>query len=184
MPTRADRSPKRPCTGPAAGSVPDVRSASPDRPPSAAGDPTLRPYAVGPVEVAGIDWNVTGLRRASAPLKEDMFPHVLVALQESGVPRFSQGGNQGEIRAGDLTVIENARPYEIFFRSPVRTVVVRVPTHILGPRSSLLGQVAAVRLGSERPLVGAAVAFFARRPAVRPLSARPRPPCSRSPAST
>ncbi|MDX2851212.1 helix-turn-helix domain-containing protein [Streptomyces sp. PA03-3a] len=118
--------------------------------------------AVGPVEVTGIDWNVAGLRRATAPLKEDMAPHVLVALQESGVTRFSQGGNQGEIRAGDLTVIENARPYEIFFRSPVRTVVVRVPTHVLGLRSSLLRQVAAVRLGSERPLVGAAVAFFAR----------------------
>nr|WP_245939343.1 helix-turn-helix domain-containing protein [Actinacidiphila glaucinigra] len=117
---------------------------------------------VGSVEVTGIDWNVAGLRRATAPVKEDMVPHVLVALQEAGVTRFGQGGNQGEIRAGDITVIENAKPYEIFFQGPVHAVVVRVPTHVLGLQSSLLGQVAAVRLGSEHPLVGAAVAFFAR----------------------
>ncbi|MET8405772.1 helix-turn-helix domain-containing protein [Streptomyces sp900116325] len=115
---------------------------------------------VGSVEVAGIDWNVAGLRRAT--VKEDVVPHVFVVLQESGITRSSQGGRQGVMRAGDLTVIENAKPYEIFFDSTVHAVAVRVPTHVLGLRSSLLGQVAAARIGSERPLVNTAVAFFAR----------------------
>ncbi|MDX2647755.1 helix-turn-helix domain-containing protein [Streptomyces sp. PA03-1a] len=117
---------------------------------------------VGAVEVSGIDWNVAGLRRATISVKEDMVPHVFVVLQQTGVTRLGQGGKQGVIRAGELTVIENAKPYEIFFGGTVRAVVVRVPTHILGLRSSLLGQVAGARIGSERPLVGAAAAFFAR----------------------
>ncbi|MFD3450652.1 helix-turn-helix domain-containing protein [Streptomyces sp. NPDC058691] len=117
---------------------------------------------VGAVEVSGIHWNVAGLRRATAPAKEDMVPHVFLVLQESGVTRFSQGGKRGVIRAGDLALIDNAKPYDIFFDGTVRAVVVRVPTHVLGLRSSLLGQVAAARMGSERPLIGAAAAFFAR----------------------
>ncbi|WUD70688.1 helix-turn-helix domain-containing protein [Streptomyces sp. NBC_00510] len=117
---------------------------------------------MGAVEVSGIDWNVSGLRRGTASVEEDVVPHVFLVLQETGVTRFGQGGKQGVIRAGDLTVIENAKPYEIFFDGTVRAVVVRVPTHVLGLRPSLLGQVTAARIGSERPLVGAAAAFFAR----------------------
>ncbi|MFF7216920.1 helix-turn-helix domain-containing protein [Streptomyces sp. NPDC008238] len=117
---------------------------------------------VGPVEVTGIDWNVAGLRRATTQAEEDMEPHVFVVLQEAGVTRFGQGGRRGVIRAGDLTVIENAKPYEIFFDGTVHAVTVRVPTHVLGLRSSLIGQVTAARIGSEHPLMGAAAAFFAR----------------------
>ncbi|MET9880813.1 helix-turn-helix domain-containing protein [Actinacidiphila glaucinigra] len=118
--------------------------------------------AVGSVKVSEISWNVTGLRRATAPVGEDMVPHVLVHLQEAGASRFRQGGRQGVIRAGDLAVLENAKPYEVFFDGTMRSVLVRVPTHLMGLRPSLLDQVTAVRISSERPVVGAAAALFAR----------------------
>lgn len=118
--------------------------------------------AVGSVKVSEIGWNVARLRRATAPVDEDMVPHVLVHLQEAGVSRLHQGGRQGVTRAGDLAVLENTKPYEVFFHGTMRSVLVRVPTHVLGLRPSLLDQVTAVRLGSERPVVGATAAFFTR----------------------
>ncbi|MFE0628386.1 helix-turn-helix domain-containing protein [Streptomyces sp. NPDC058864] len=118
--------------------------------------------AMGSVKVSEIDWNVDRLRRAAAPVGEDMVPHVLVSLQEAGVSRFRQGGRQGVVRAGDLVVLQNAKPYEVLFHGTIQAVLVRVPTHVLGLRPSLLDQVTAVRLGSERPVVGATAAFFTR----------------------
>lgn len=118
--------------------------------------------AVGSVKVSEIGWNVARLRRATAPLDEDMVPQVLVHLQEAGVSRFRQGGRQGVLRAGDLAVLENAKPYEVVFHGTMHSVLVRVPTDVLGLRPSLLDRVTAVRLGSERPVVGATVAFFTR----------------------
>ncbi|WP_431969328.1 helix-turn-helix domain-containing protein [Actinacidiphila sp. bgisy160] len=118
--------------------------------------------AVGLVRVSEIGWNVARLRRAAAPVDEDMVPHVLVNLQQAGVSRFHQGGRQDVVRAGDLVVLQNAKPYEVVFHGTVHAVLVRVPTHVLGLRPSLLDRVTAVRLGSERPVVGATVAFFTR----------------------
>ncbi|WP_329183062.1 helix-turn-helix domain-containing protein [Actinacidiphila glaucinigra] len=119
-------------------------------------------YAVGAVKVSKIGWNVARLRRAAAPVDEDMVPHVLVHFQEAGVARIRQGGREGVTRAGDLVVLDNAKPYEVLFRGAMHSVLVRVPTHVLGLRPSLLDQVTAVRLSSERPVVGAAAALFAR----------------------
>ncbi|MFF3565914.1 helix-turn-helix domain-containing protein [Streptomyces sp. NPDC002574] len=117
---------------------------------------------VGPVKVSEIGWNVARLRRATALVDEDVVPHVLVHLQEAGISWFHQGDRQGVTRAGDLAVVENAKPFEVFFDGPMHSVLVRVPTHVLGLRQSLLDQVTAVRLSSERPVVGATVAFFSR----------------------
>ncbi|MEU4092883.1 helix-turn-helix domain-containing protein [Streptomyces sp. NPDC026673] len=118
--------------------------------------------AVGSVKVSEIGWNVDRLRRAAAPVGDDMVPQVLVHLQQAGVSRLRQGGRQGVTRAGDLAVLENAKPYEVLFDGTMHSVLVRVPTHVLGLRRSLLDQVTAVRLGSERPVVGATAAFFTR----------------------
>ncbi|MFF3950828.1 helix-turn-helix domain-containing protein [Streptomyces sp. NPDC001902] len=118
--------------------------------------------AVGSVKVSEIGWNVARLRRASASVDEDFVPHVLVHLQEAGVSAFHQGGRRGVIRAGDLAVLENAKPYEVFFHGTMHSVLVRVPTHVLGLRPSLLDQVTAVRLSSQRPVVGATAALFTR----------------------
>ncbi|MFF3565910.1 helix-turn-helix domain-containing protein [Streptomyces sp. NPDC002574] len=119
--------------------------------------------ALGSVEVSEIGWNVARLRRAAAPpVDEDLVPHVLVSLQEAGVSWFHQGGRQDVIRAGDFLLLQNAKPYEVVFHGPVRTVFVRVPTHVLGLRPSLLDQVTAVRLGSEPTALSAAAAFFTR----------------------
>ncbi|MEU1618091.1 helix-turn-helix domain-containing protein [Streptomyces sp. NPDC005722] len=118
--------------------------------------------AVGPVKVSEIRWNVAGLRRAAAPVDEDLVPHVLVHLQTAGVSRFLQGGRQEVVRAGEFVVLENAKPYEVLFDGAMHSVLVRVPTDVLGLRPSLLEQVTAVRLGAERPVVAAAAAFFTR----------------------
>ncbi|MFI8186687.1 helix-turn-helix domain-containing protein [Actinacidiphila glaucinigra] len=118
--------------------------------------------ALGSVKVSEINWNVTRLRRSDAPVDEDMVPHVLISIQEAGVSQFHQGGRRGLIKAGDLTVLDNARPYEVLFRGPVQAVLVRVPTHILGLRPTLLDQITAVPLSSERPTLGATAAFFIR----------------------
>lgn len=117
---------------------------------------------LGSVEVSGIQWNVSGLRRIARPTKDDVEPHVFVGLQESGVSRFAQGGRVAEIRPGDLIVIETVKPYAISFHGAVRTASVRIPTRVLGLPSSVLGRIAAVRLGQERPVVDAAAAFFSR----------------------
>jgi AraC-like DNA-binding protein len=117
---------------------------------------------LGPAEISDIQWNVVGLRRTAGPLSDDVEPHVFVGLQESGVSRFAQGGRQAEIRPGDLIVLENVKPYTVSFRGNVKTFSIRVPTRVLGLRSSLLGRITAVRLGPERPVVDAAGAFFSR----------------------
>lgn len=125
--------------------------------------------ALGPVEVSGIDWNVAALRRTAGPSSDDVEPHVFLALQESGVSRFAQGGRQAEIRPTDVVVLENSKPYDVSFHGGVSTVSVRVPTQALGLSSTLLGRITAVRLGRERPVVDAAAAFFSRlvrKPAV------------------
>jgi AraC-like DNA-binding protein len=59
-------------------------------------------------------------------------------------------------------VLENSKPYHVTFRGTVSTVSFRVPTHVLGLPSTLLGRITAMRLGRERPVVGAAAAFFSR----------------------
>jgi len=64
-------------------------------------------------------------------------------------------------------MVETARPYDIAFNGPIKTVSVRVPTRVLGLPSGLLGQLTAVRLGPDRPVTSAAAVFFshlARRP--------------------
>jgi AraC-like DNA-binding protein len=117
--------------------------------------------ALGAVEISRIQWNVENLQRASAPMKDDIEPHIFIALQDSGVSRFTQGGRTTEIGPGDVVVLENDKPYTVSFLGDVRTASVRVPTRLLGLPSSLLGQVTAVRLGQE-PLIDAAAAFFTR----------------------
>ncbi|MEU4097446.1 helix-turn-helix domain-containing protein [Streptomyces sp. NPDC026673] len=118
--------------------------------------------ALGSVKVSEIGWNVTRLLCTAAPMNEDMVPHVLVHLQEAGVSDVRQGGRHALRRAGDLTVLDNAKPYEVFFHGSTHSVLVRVPTHVLGLRPSLLDQVTAVRIGSDCPVVGATAAFFTR----------------------
>lgn len=122
-----------------------------------------------PVEVAGIHWNVAGLRRAAGPMTDDIEPHVFVGLQQSGVSRYAQGGRAVEIRPGDLVVLENVKPYTVSFHGAVRTATVRVPTQILGLPPPLLDRITAVRLGQDCPVVDTAAAFFSRL--VRNLSA-------------
>jgi AraC-like DNA-binding protein len=117
---------------------------------------------LGSVEVSGIHWNVAALRRTAGPMNDDVEPHVFVGLQKSGVSRFVQGGRNAEIRPGDLIVLENVKPYTVSFHGTISTFSVRVPTQVLGIPSSLLGQITAVRLGPERPVVDAAAAFFSR----------------------
>lgn len=51
-------------------------------------------YAVGAVKVSKIGWNVARLRRAAAPVGEEMVPHVLVHFQEAGVARIRQGAGR------------------------------------------------------------------------------------------
>ncbi|MFF7680294.1 helix-turn-helix domain-containing protein [Actinacidiphila glaucinigra] len=118
--------------------------------------------ALGSVKVSEIGWNVARLLCDSTPVDGDMVPHVLVHLQETGVSQVRQGGRQAWRRAGDLTVLDNAKPYEVTFHGPTRSVLVRVPTHVLGLRPSLLDRITAVPLSSERPVVGATAAFFTR----------------------
>ncbi|MDX2816537.1 helix-turn-helix domain-containing protein [Streptomyces sp. PA03-5A] len=118
--------------------------------------------ALGSVKVSEIGWNVTRIRRTDAPVDGDMVPQILVSIREAGVSQFHQAGRHGLIKAGDLMVLDNAKPYEVLFHGPVRGVLVSVPTHILGLRPSLLDQITAGRLSSERPAVGATAAFFTR----------------------
>jgi AraC-like DNA-binding protein len=117
---------------------------------------------LGPVEISDIDWNVTALRRTAGPMADDVEPYVFVGFQERGVSRFVQGGRVAEIRPGDLVVLENTKPYTVSFGGIIHTASVRVPTQVLGLPPSLLGQITAVRLGPERPVVNAAAAFLSR----------------------
>ncbi|MFD8079042.1 helix-turn-helix domain-containing protein [Streptomyces sp. NPDC059718] len=117
---------------------------------------------LGSVKVSEIGWNVARLLCTAAPVDEDMVPHVLVHLQEAGVSDVRQGGRHALRRAGDLTVLDNAKPYEVLFHGSTDSVLVRVPTHVLGLRPSLLDQITAVPISSERPVVGATAAFFTR----------------------
>ncbi|WP_431966916.1 helix-turn-helix domain-containing protein [Actinacidiphila sp. bgisy160] len=118
--------------------------------------------AVGSVKVSKIGWNVARLRRAVPPVNEDVVPHVHVHFQEAGVSRIHQGGRQGLTRSGDLVVLENAKPYDVFFHGAMRSVLVRVPTRVLGLRSPLLEQVTAVPLSTQHQVAGATAAFFTR----------------------
>jgi AraC-like DNA-binding protein len=117
---------------------------------------------LGPVEVAGIQWNLAGLRRTAGAMADDIEPRVFVGIQESGVSHFVQGGRTAEIRPGDLVVLETVQPYTVSFRGAVRTATVRVPTQTLGLPQRLLRGITAVRLGQDRPVVDAAAAFFSR----------------------
>ncbi|MEU1616592.1 helix-turn-helix domain-containing protein [Streptomyces sp. NPDC005722] len=118
--------------------------------------------ALGSVKVSEIGWNVTRIRRTGAPADGDTVPQILVSIREAGVSRFHQAGRHGLIKAGDLMVLDNAKPYEVLFHGPVRGVLVSVPTHVLGLRPSLLDRITAGPLSSERPAVGATAAFFTR----------------------
>jgi len=123
---------------------------------------TATTSVLGPVEVAGIHWNVAGLRRTAGARIDDVEPHVFVGLQESGVSRVVQGGRAVEIGPGDLVVLETVLPYTVSFRGTVRTATVRVPTQTLGLPPPLLKGITAVRLGQDRPVVDTAAAFFSR----------------------
>jgi AraC-like DNA-binding protein len=117
---------------------------------------------LGSVDMSAIQWNVLALRRSVGRFADDVEPHVCVAVQKSGISRFVQGGRQTEIRPGDLVVLENTKPYTVSFHGTVRSLVVRVPAQTLALPSSVLGRITAVRLGSDRPVVDAAAAFFSR----------------------
>jgi AraC-like DNA-binding protein len=125
---------------------------------------------LGPVQVAKIDWNVAALKRTAGPRDDDIEPQVFLGFQESGVSRTAQRGRQAEIGPGEIVIVETARPYDIVFNGPIKTVAVRVPMGVLGLPSALLGQLTAVRLGPDRPVTGAATVFFShlarRQPAV------------------
>jgi AraC-like DNA-binding protein len=120
----------------------------------------MKVSALGPIEVTGIDWNVTAIRRTVGPRGDDVEPQVFLGFQESGVLRAAQGGRQAEIGPRDIVMVETVRPYDIAFSGHTKTVSVRVPTHVLGLPSGLLGQLTAVRLGPDRPVTEAAAVFF------------------------
>ncbi|WP_431953333.1 helix-turn-helix domain-containing protein [Actinacidiphila sp. bgisy167] len=118
--------------------------------------------ALGSVKISEIGWNVARLLCAPDPSDENAVPHVLVNLQQAGVSDVRQGGRRAQRRAGDLTVLDNMHPYEVSFHGSTHSVLVSVPTRVLGLRPSVLDQITAVPLSSERSVVGATAAFFSR----------------------
>ncbi|MEU6339611.1 helix-turn-helix domain-containing protein [Streptomyces sp. NPDC046977] len=118
--------------------------------------------ALRSVEVADISWNLTGLRRSTGPLTDDVEPQVFLAIQESGVSRVSQGSREAELRPGGLVLLETAKSYSISFHGSIRTAAVRIPTRTLGLPSPLLDRVTAVPLRPDLPVVDAVTAFFSR----------------------
>lgn len=81
--------------------------------------------------------------------------HYLVSLQRSGTGRMEQNGVSCELQAGDIGIVDGARPFSVTFPNAVDRAIAVIPSSLLHGRAPWL---------RERP-----IGVMARDPALHPM---------------
>lgn len=77
------------------------------------------------------------VRRASH-IARSSHEHHLISLQRSGASRMQQCGRTCELRAGDIGIVDGARPFNVTFPQPVDRIVAVIPSGMLHSRAPWL----------------------------------------------
>lgn len=77
------------------------------------------------------------VRRASHVARSN-HEHYLVSLQRSGVSRMQQCGRTCELQAGDIGIVDGARPFSVTFPRSVGRIVAVIPSAMLHSRAPWL----------------------------------------------
>jgi len=77
------------------------------------------------------------VRRASH-IGRSSLAHYLVSLQRSGIGRMQQAGEFCELQAGDIGIVDGARPFSVAFPQAVDRAVVVIPSTMLNSRAPWL----------------------------------------------
>ena len=64
--------------------------------------------------------------------------HFLISLQRSGIGRMQQANQTCELRAGDIGIVDGARPFSVLFPQTVDRAVAVIPSAMLHHRAPWL----------------------------------------------
>jgi AraC-like DNA-binding protein len=93
--------------------------------------------------------------RRPAHIGRSSHAHYLVSLQRSGTGRMEQNGASCELQAGDIGIVDGARPFSVAFPNAVDRAIAVIPSALLHSRAPWL---------RDRP-----IGVMARDPALHPM---------------
>ena len=86
---------------------------------------------VGPLRFVEFNSAAAVVRHSRAHIARSGGAHYLIRMQLANESVCSQGGQQVRLRAGDFSLCDTARPYQLSFNCPVSILTVRVPKTLL-----------------------------------------------------
>ena len=93
--------------------------------------------------------------RRPAHIGRSSHAHYLVSLQRSGTGRMQQNGDSCELKAGDIGIVDGARPFSVVFPNAVDRAIAVIPSALLHSRAPWL---------RDRP-----IGVMMRDPALHPM---------------
>ncbi|GAB3055669.1 helix-turn-helix domain-containing protein [Intrasporangium mesophilum] len=116
---------------------------------------------LGRLTICSISSNVTSATRTSR-LVRDGAAYLIVAMPLSGSIRVAQAGREAAVRPRDMVVYDTTEPYTITIENAVRGHWFRLPLDSLALPESVIRDVSARRLSSDRPLVDVVSSYLHR----------------------
>jgi AraC-like DNA-binding protein len=93
--------------------------------------------------------------RRTSHIARSSHAHYLISLQRSGIGRMQQAGEACELQAGDIGIVDGARPFSVIFPQAVDRAIAVIPSAMLHSRAPWL---------RERP-----IGRMARDPDLHPM---------------
>jgi AraC-like DNA-binding protein len=116
--------------------------------------------AVGPATFTRVDSCAQRVFRTPSRIARASEDFVLVALGNSGVNGVYQDGREAVISAGQFTIYDTTRPYELRFDDSFSQTILQMPRKLLQQRIGAFDTLTATTFSSDRPLERLAYEFL------------------------
>jgi len=108
--------------------------------------------AVGPATFTRVDSCAQRVFRTPSRIARASEDFVLVALGNSGVNGVYQDGREAVVSAGQFTIYDTTRPYELRFDNSFSQTILQMPRKLLQQRIGAFDMLTATTFSSDRPL--------------------------------
>jgi len=99
---------------------------------------TIRCADYGALRFASFASSPHQVVRRNAHIARSQNDHYLISLQRSGTSQMQQCGRSCELQAGDIGIVDGARPFSVLFPQEVDRIVAVIPSTMLNSRAPWL----------------------------------------------
>jgi AraC-like DNA-binding protein len=121
---------------------------------------TVTQSRIGPASFTRVDSCAQHVLRTPSRIARASEDFVLVALGNSGVNGVYQDGREAVVSAGQFTIYDTTRPYELRFDDNFSQTILQMPRKLLQQRIGAFDALTATTFSSDRPLEGLVYEFL------------------------